>query len=155
MFLSRADLFHIDHENIQYTAYINREMLDSLVLFTYSVIPYFFATAGVGALLYCVWEVVLFMDIHRLFMWGWYMLNTDKTNLIEIVSVLTAILLLGAIVYTGCTIIHEFEHNLEKIKNERLDLLSKIEFLERNNSDMKFIFKKINAFAQDDFKQIE
>ena len=150
MFSSKAELFHMDNLDIQYTGMVSVQMMDSMLNIMYCGFPYLLMSFGGVIMAYGVYAIAKFMDIPRAFTWAWYLLTFCQR--MDIISVVVSIISVILISYMAYSMISDIDSCLERAKTEQLELLARIADLENENATMKGIFKKMVSFTQDDLK---
>ena len=151
---AREDLFHMDRRAIDYTVFVNGEMADAFLDIVYQGFPYLIGAITLGITMYGIYAMFVLMDIPRAISLAWY-LSRPVNSWLDLSLVLSSIMVGTAIVYLGYTMISDLDTCLEKAKNDRLELLAKIEALEKEKDSMRTIFKQmIDTLSEDEFKQL-
>lgn len=139
---AREELFHMDRRAIDYTAVVNGEMADAYLDVVYQSFPYMIGSMIVAVSMYAM---SILMDIPRAWNQSW--LDTGL-----FISSVIGTIIIG---YVGFLMIGDLDACLEKAKNDRLQLLAKIEALEKEKESMRMIFTKmVAAISEDEFKKL-
>ena len=133
---ARGELFHMDRHAIDYTILVNQVIVDDAIHIIYHGLPYVIGAVTLGIALYGIYEIA----------WIWY----SNQSLLDMTLTLSCIIATGFITYFGYSMISELDTCLEKAKNERIELLARIETLENEKKTMRDIFKKFIAISEDD-----
>jgi hypothetical protein len=156
---AREELFHMDRRAIDYTQVVNGEMADAFINLVYNGLPYFVGaiTLGAsiyGASIYGIYIIYGVIEFLREISWVWYLCRPTQAftfpSFLDMVLTISSLITITFISYLAYAMIRNLDTCLERAKHKRLELLAKIEALEKENESMRMAFKQIVAISQDD-----
>ena len=142
-------IYNFEHEDITYTAFINEEMINTLLPILYKLVPklsHVVKFVQVASTCYCLWQVYHLFKIPQILAFLWSQL-TPGCQWMEIAFIVTGLLMLCFYFVAATEISKNIDAYLKKVEMERQEMKDHIEDLEKENEEMKTTFKTMVSYA--------
>jgi hypothetical protein len=142
-------IYNFEHEDITYTAFINEEMINSMLSVAIQFAPKIGQLVQIVktlSTLYGIWYIYQLLKIPEIMNGVWKTL-TPGQQYTELAYIASGLLVVIGFAITATSITNRMNAHLARLNNERDELKTHIEELEKENEEMKITFKTMMSYA--------
>jgi uncharacterized membrane protein YagU involved in acid resistance len=148
----QAPFYNFEHEDIQFAALVNHQMINSIIEFIGYIMPRVFPVLQLFASIYIGWHLTHILGVPAIAkqLWG---LFTPGQQYSEIIYVMSSLLVTVSTLYVCIDMLRRLERHLSHLKEQRKELQDHVEELEKENEEMKATFRLMVSYANPNVMQ--